>query len=247
MKIRRVPLVFLSSMVLASQCHAMILTLPNGSFENPDFTDGSGLAYIDPGLVYGWNWIGPINRIQFGVSDPTDFHFLGTTGNGANRLPAPADGYQYAFLGGWAQSVSSIQNPVSLGMIQPFTRYALGVAAINTYAQHIGSGLGTLQLSLLAGAVPVATASIDYGSFGFGQIRLLESSFTTGGDTDLLVGQELNVRVTYTADFYLGSNGYFDNLVLTATPVPEPASGLFMLGGCIGLLSLKRRKYGEAV
>ncbi len=246
MNTQRFPLILLTCAALAAQCNAAVIALPNASFESPDYADGSGLASIDRGLVAGWSYSGSQHQTQFGISDPIDLHFLGTTGNGTNRLPSPAEGYQYAFLGGTAQSVSSIQNPASLGTIQPFTRYTLDVAAINPHAQFIGGGQGTLQLSLLAGPNLVASSTIDYGSFGFGQIRLLESSFTTGDSTDLLVGKELNVRVTYTADLFFGSNGYFDNLVLTTTPVPEPEFALFV-GVFLGLLSLKRFKRGETV
>ena len=114
MKLRKVRLIVLAAIALASHCNAAVIALPNASFESPDFTDGSGLAHIDPGLVFGWNWTGPVNNTQFGIIDPNDFRFLGTTGNGVNRLPSPAEGYQYAFLGGSAQSVSSIQNPAPL-------------------------------------------------------------------------------------------------------------------------------------
>jgi hypothetical protein len=218
-----------------------MLILPNSLFESPDFADGSGLTSIDPGIVFGWNWIGPLHQTQFGIIDPDDSRFLGTTGNGANSLPSPAEGYQYAFLGGSAQSVSSIQNPGHLVTIQPFTRYTLTIAAINEDAQNTGSGLGALQLSLLAGSNSVASSSIAYSSFSFGQIRLIESSFTTGDSTDSLVGQDLNAKVTYTADFSVGSNGFFDNLVLTATPVPEPESALLILLACLGLLVAPKR------
>jgi hypothetical protein len=247
MKLRKVRLIVLAAIALASHCNAAVIALPNASFESPDFTDGSGLAHIDPGLVFGWNWTGPVNNTQFGIIDPNDFRFLGTTGNGVNRLPSPAEGYQYAFLGGSAQSVSSIQNPAPLATIQPLARYALDIAAINEYAQNTGSGLGTLQLSFLAGPNLVASSSISYDTFAFGQIQLLETSFTTGDSTDLRVGQDLNVRVTYTADFDLGSNGVFDNLVLTATPIPEPGSFALLLSTSIfwlsGLLP-QRRKLG---
>jgi len=246
MKIERICLVVLSSIAIASHCNAAVIILPNASFESPDFADGSGLVSVDPGIVFGWNWIGPLNQAQFGIIDPDDFRFHGTTGNGANRLPSPAEGYQYAILGGAAQSVSSIQNPAPLATIQPFTRYTLSVAAINEDAQNFGSGLGTLQLSLLAGPNSVASSSIAYNSFSFGQIRLIESSFTTGDSTDLLVGQDLNAKVTYTANFSFGSNGFFDNLVLTATPAPEPGTASLILVACLGLLVRRNGRHRAA-
>jgi len=246
MKVQIVRLIFLTAIALTSPCTAALIALPNASFESPDFADGSGLVFIDTGLVFGWNWTGPVHNTQFGIIDPDDSRFPGTTGNGANRLPSPAEGYQYAILGGSAQSVSSIQNPVPLGAIQPFTRYVLDIAAINERAQNLGSGLGTLQISLLAGPDAVASSSISYSSFAFGQIRLLESSFTTGGSTDSLVGQDLNVRVTYIADASFGSNGFFDNLILTATPVPEPNIIVLFVLGCLCIRVVTRQRNESA-
>jgi hypothetical protein len=223
MKLWKLRLIVLAFIALAPHGNGAQIALPNASFESPDFADGSGLVQTTPGLAYGWNWTSSLNNPQFGIIDPNDFRFLGTTGNGMNLLPSPAGGYQYAFLGGRAQSVSSIQNPTPLATIQPFTQYTLDIAAINEYAQNFGSGLGMLQLSFMAGPNEVASSSISYGSFAFGQIRLLETSFTTGDSSDVRVGLDLNVRVTFTADSDQGSNGYFDNMVLIATPVPEPA------------------------
>ena len=229
--------IYFAIVAVASICNAAVLPLPNPSFESPDFADGSGLHYITPGLVFGWNWTGPANT-QFGIVDPDDFRFQGTTGNGANRLPAPADGYQYAILGGMAGTFTSIQNPAPVAMIQPFTQYTFEVAAINEYAQHTGSRLGTLHISLLAGGNLVANSSVDYSSFDFGEMRLLQVSFTTGDSVDWTVRQDLNVRVSYGADSQFGSNGFFDNLALTATPVPEPETWVMLSVGLLFMVGL---------
>jgi hypothetical protein len=215
MKARRI---YTVAIALASACNAAEIALPNPSFESPDFADGSGEAYVESGLVFGWNFTGPG---QFGIGDPNGFRFHGTTGN-ATLLPTPADGYQYAVLGGAARSVTSIQNPAPLGTIQPLTQYTLDIAAINLDARNFGSGLGTLQISLLAGMNSMASSSLDYSSFNFGEIRPLQVSFMTGA-SDWTVGQALNIRVSVTAPSNSGANGFFDNLVLTATPVPEPS------------------------
>ena len=226
MKARRI---YTVAMAFASACNAAEIALPNSSFESPDFADGSGLAYVEPGLVYGWNFTGPVNS-HFGIGDPDDFRLHGTTGN-ATLLPPPADGYQYAVLGGGARSVTSIQNPAPIGTIQPLTQYTLDIAAINLDARNFGSGLGTLQISLLAGMNSVASSSLDYSSFNFGEIRPLQVSFMSGA-SDWTVGQALNIRVSVTAPSTSGANGFFDNLVLTATPVPEPSLA------AIGLLAV---------
>ena len=244
MNFRKPCLIALGLIAFASYCGATPIGLPNASFESPDFADGSGLVFINPGLVFGWIFTGPIHNTQFGIIDPDDYRFLGGTGN-TKLLPSPAEGYQYAVLGGSAGSVSSIQNPAPLDRIRPFTRYSLDIAAINEFAQNFGSRQGTLQLSLMAGSTLVASSNIAYDSFDFGQMRLLETSFTTGNIADSRVGRDLNIRVTYTADSAFGSNGHFDNLVLTATPtsVPEPPSITLVLFAIISALVVCNAKH----
>ena len=187
------------------------ITIPNGSFENPDFADGSGLAQITPGIYYDWNYDHvPVGGGQFAIIDSNDSRFPSTTGNG--QLPGPADGQQYAILGtGRGGQTTSITNVSPLATLQSGRTYTLSVAAGNEITSQFSSHTGSLKIALLANDAVVSENSISYATIPLGSFKLLSTSFSAGQS---LAGRPLNIRITYAAGPDAGDNGCFDNVTL---------------------------------
>jgi HpiC1 cyclase len=154
--------------------YALAITVPNGSFESPDFADGSGLVQITPGIYFDWNYDQVPVGGQFGIIDSNDSRFPNTTGDGL--LPGPADGQQYAILGtpGGFQS-TSITNVSPLGTLQNDLIYTLSLAAGNELTSQFSSHTGSLEIALLADNTVLAQNSISYATIPLGSFELLST------------------------------------------------------------------------
>ena len=190
---------------------AFSITIPNGSFETPDFADGSGLAQPTPGVYYDWNYDQvPAGGGQFIITDSNDSLFPNTTGNGL--LPGPADGQQFAILGTARGGQStSITNISPLATLQSGRTYTLSVAAGNEITSQFSLHTGSLKIAVLASDTVVAENSISYATIPLGSFKLVLTSFSAGESS---AGRPLNIRITYTAGPDAGDNGCFDNVTL---------------------------------
>jgi hypothetical protein len=198
----------------------------NFSFENDAAPNGGDVTTVPA----GW--------IAFNEAGAND---IGTERSGGgqftvnNPLTAPADGSQYAYINMFNSSVTGgiYQD---MGLLLANTDYTLTVA-IGSRADRINSpgiislvnGTDNTGLVLASGGGLPATQDTwqDY-----------TISFATGAS----VSGDLTIELSV-----LGNNSTiqadFDNVLLTTSPVPEPGTYAFSVGGLVmGFLNLRRRQ-----
>ena len=212
MHITRISIISVATLSLALSALATSIPIPNGSFEDPVFDDGSGLVYISSGPAFGWFFeLGGPNG-QFGIINPNDDRFTGSTDN-LVPLPSPADGNQYAILGtAEAGQVSSIRSG-TLGVIDSATVYTASIAAGNELTSQSSFHTGRLSLSLLAGEDVIATNFIDYSTVALGTFQSLAVQFDSLQVNQQYVGTSLGLEISYVSDIF-GDNSVFDNVTL---------------------------------
>ena len=215
-----------------------VIAVPNGSFEMPVYSDGSGLLTVSSGIFDGWNFTDAAAG-QFGIINPDDSRFPGTSG-ASGFLPSPADGLQYGVLGTAAGETASITNVSPLATIGNTTTYTLSVAVGNETALNYSSFMGTLQIALLANSTVISSNSIAYSTIPHGEFELLSTSFSSNSEP-FTVGEALNIQIAYTAGPKFGDNGIFDNVQLSAVPEPN-TSFLFFIGLIFVLMFYRKAK-----
>jgi hypothetical protein len=226
------------SLAMRSPIFAAALPVPNGSFEHPDVADGSGIAYISPGVYSEWqtDFGTALNHGHFGFSDPNDARFPNTTGNGI--LPSPADGTQFGELSVRAGDTMAIISASPITTISANNRYTLSVAAGNEIYDDWRHG--TLWIFLLAGNTPVASSSIAFESFPVSSFQDVVTSFNAIAGSQF-VGQPLYVRIAFEDNSPVGDLAIFDNVRVDVQPIPEPAS-LLPIAWAVLLAWVCRRK-----
>jgi hypothetical protein len=193
---------------IASPAQADTIAITNPSFE---IVDPLSLTQSLPG--YGiWN-NGPI------------FGWTITGGQAGSWQPGPAafpsvpDGNTIAFSNG-----ATISQTLS-ATLSPNTTYTL-----STYVGDRLDGLATnYTIQLLAGNMVLNFINGFSGDIKAGTFQDVSFSYTTGAMPMPLTG---SLGINLISD---GIQSQFDNVVLTATPVPEPGS-LALLATGLGLL-----------
>ncbi len=221
------------------QAHVMSIPVANYSYEangeQPSVADGAWTT-----IIADWT---TDNTALIVVRNPTDTQFAGAAGDGA--LPAPANG---------SQALCNL----SMSDTGKLTSVALDIPPVWQDGTPIGNGAGGLQhgitytLTVAAGqaldaTVPPINTAIEFNlpTFCLGQIYKfwLGEYRPTGGFEDFtLVGNfdscldsgggifaPVNVGDPITLSLLLGPGVFVDNVRVTISDVPEPAT-LCLLG-----------------
>ncbi len=227
----RIALLATLALLAARQSSAGIdVPVTNYSFESPALTNGDYQGdgnYPAPFTIPGWGSDGANgNGVQ-------NFIGTGAYGNGS-VLPGTADGKQAVY-------VNSSDVYQDVGKLLANTTYTLTVAAGNQPGYGPGSS-GEIELvngsnaggALLSGA-PVGPNGDPNHPLAIGNFTDFTTTFTTGGS----VSGDLTIVLAKTS----GNQVDYDNVRLTASTTPEPASlvvwGLVIAGGIV--VSRRRR------
>ena len=208
------------------------ITVQNFSFEQPDLGhDTSTTERFVSSSVPGWSSTGSAGT-GFGVADPSDRNYSGANGP---VLPGTADGAQYAFLNlpsGFGNTLTYAGS--SLGNFISGVTYSLTVALGGRRdggapPDHYGI---TLLANGLAVGVSAAAAGIADNFFD------LTYSFTA---TDAQNGMAIGIALSATNTGPRFEQANFDNVRLSDSSVPEPATLLLLSLGLAGMGALRRR------
>ena len=211
------------------------ITVPNFSFELPALSNGANNngGNGDTTTITGWTISAAAGNTNAGVYHPAS-GFTST-----NPLPAPADGNQLAYLVPDAESTSSITTSASLGTVAVNMLYTLTVALGNRN-DNLFFDSGEYTIDLLANGVSVAEASLAGSSIAHGTFTDLSATFISPA-SGAVIGESLTIRLSASSGSP-NNEGIFDNVRLTASPVPEPATSTMIVGGIAALAWLRRRR-----
>lgn len=199
------------------------VTVPNFSFEDPDYADG--LFTIN--MVPNWTVLNPSDQPNLvgAQIDPQDVEYAGSTGNNA-ALPGTAHGGQMGLL-----KLEVTPNPRSASLV---SAAALATVADNTrYTLTVAVGRRAIPnrqpydatIELLVNNVVAATLTTNGSSLAQGTFTDFSTSFATSPG-DPRTGGSLTVRLTHSKpiDVYNVFVCDFDNVRVEATALPPPAS-----------------------
>ena len=213
-----------------AEVQADSIFIPDFSFEDVDYADGTGAF----DLVPGWTRTGGGGNAS-GVFDSTDTFFPGTSG--AGNLPAPGHGQQTSFL--HVADFGSVDwfSAASLGIIQPNTTYTLTVAigVSLDFPVPVNAGQGSIFIRR-SGFLQAAQTTFSPHTLTPGTFTDFTTTFTTG-ESGGFIGEPFSVGVGYGGPISSGIKA--DNVRLDATVVPEPTAAAFLLSS--SLLLLRRR------
>ncbi len=219
------------------------ITVPNYSFENTLGFTATGGAGVGQGIVEG-NWL-------YQTSNPVDV--AGTQDQSVSPgNPVGTDGNNWAFLnlsGPGGTTYGMITSAATVTTIAPSTTYDLTVS-VGENVQTGGYDLsGNFTVSLLANGVAIATSPVQLGvDLTKGAFTDISTSFTSpaSGGVD---GQNLTIQLYSVADGrgnippeLGGEQSLFDNVRLSANPVPEPSTVVLGGLGVATLLIAARRR-----
>lgn len=217
----------------ATLTQAATITVPGGDFENVTAgPSSSSVGQINNGSP---NWVGTAgpNGGTMGV-----FEVLGQTPGGDtnpnfgtffNGVDLSANGYYVGFT----QGIGTRYTNTLTDTYQANTTYT--VSALVGHSYEAAAGSYTLQLEDVTTGTPLAIAT---GTFPGSDAVTATASFSTNDILGLTaVGH--GIRIAYVSG--AAGSQTFDNVTLTSSPVPEPASlGLMMVAGAG--LALRRRQ-----
>lgn len=192
------------------------VTVPNFSFESPDWGDGAGSLESTP--IPFWTKTGD-NRVM----DSNDGQFSGTTGSGS--LPSPADGEQYHL---------PIIRAVGESVLLTSAGWLTTAVAGETYTLTVAAGqrkkspcVDEYEIRLLFNGSIVASTNLLASVIAADSFQDMTVSYTALADD---AGAGITVQLAYTdADDNGSGFGCFDNVRLTTTaeevvgtPIPVP-------------------------
>ena len=235
-----------------SSAQAFNIPLENASFEAPEQTVAPvpNAGFFDFETPLGWELYDPNSLIPDNASLETSF--TGGLKPSAAFFANIPDGEQistiYLITPG-AGEVGLAQSSVTT--IEPNTTYTLSAAVLNTPGLPgiaIFEGFPGYRLELLAGDTVIAvddnTLAVDEGDFVTASV-----SYTTSKN-DIYLGEALSLRlINLNLDNDSNPNGgngievNFDNVILSATSVPESQSTLVYLLGGIALITVKKKVF----
>jgi len=203
------------------------VAVANGSFELPNLNDGAFTG--DFSTVPGWVGSGGANTFVTGIQDSNDVKYAGTTGD--NPLPATGDGFQFAYVQGGTQAITTTSD---LGLVAPNTTYVLTVAVGDPLNEPTNTAylLSLLDSGIAFASITAPTALVN-GDFVDATLIFTTGNTVTGGSLAIRLGNGG------------GSQVNFDNvrlaIAVAAAAVPEPATAALGLMGIAGLMM--RRRY----
>jgi hypothetical protein len=201
----------------------------NGSFEDPQNSPGGATG----GSLPGW------------TGDTGTNYYFGNTTQGNTGL-VPVNGTQLAFVNNFTNN-AALTHGISQTLTDTLvgnTLYTLSayfgwrsdnsksVGKLQLFAGGTASGGGVVGGTLLAST----NVALTQGNFVLGSVSFSVSS------SDPLIGQAISIRLggTPVADGFAQIN--FDQVTLTATAIPEPASTALLGAGLLGLGFARRRR-----
>jgi hypothetical protein len=203
---------------------AATITVPNFSFE-----DGSGHYTNTP---------------TSSTAIPNWTTHLAPGGDAWSVTPAqvgiplyPTNGSHYLFTGAEAGTTNSFSTNSSLGLITDAT-YTLSVdlgRGSGTYPT-----LGTYTIALVNETTLAVLAFNTLLSSSINPTNTFQSFSLAYTPTIGFVGTNLGIELSYTSTGLSNSRGYFDNVQLSAVPVPEPSTYVLVEFGLMGLVALIR-------
>jgi hypothetical protein len=206
----------------AKPSFAGLLTINNPSFENPVVTSPNYYTYGTQGQssVTGWDIAG---AGAAGVQDTA--HFVGDVS------PAP-DGAQFGFLNNGTFDQTTLSQTLAYNL-QPDTQYTLTIDVSGRSATSINPGTGysiTLYggASALGAVTPITPPTMVWTP--------LSATYTSPHVVTPGTPLEIQIAIQVNSTF---EQLDFDNVTLSATPVPEP--GTWKIAGALLLAPLAFR------
>ncbi len=221
---------------------ARALDVPNFSFETPGAGDqgvaqnGDYIGFNDPSSTFVPDW---------NFNDPA-----GYSGTVSTRFPsAPAgtaDGSRIAFLNIDDSSAATITSDSPVATLIGDTNYELTVAVGNSPGTGAYLDPGTVYLNLLAvpnggSSIVAVYAEVDESDIPDGTIKNFTLTLTAA-EAQPYLGDGLEIQLEGQDPTASSSNTYqpvFDNVRLTSSSVPEPATWSALLAG-LGLIVVMR-------
>ena len=259
---RTAPVVAIAALVaitlavaVAQPAHAVLIIVPNASFENPNVADNT--FTFSPATIPNWTFTHSTTTngiIDSGVWDPVNADYPGSTGNNA-ALPGAAQGGQnaYIYLDQDTNTVpetliGELTTAAPLTTIQSNTLYTLTVALgrANDPAVPTGVNTGDVEISLVSSGFPLASLEISPNQMPKGTFTNFVLQFETFEDYPF-AGEELSARITH---MYSGPGAVsldIDNVRFQADPIPEPGSAslaLLVMGAVLPTIRRTRRRRG---
>jgi len=243
MKLRALPLLCSLAVVsLGTTAHAVVIPVPNASFESPVLADGTSSAPITGWTATGSNFLAP-------AYNPVNANYAGATGG---NLPGTANGAQAAdiFTGGAGGGTLTTTAPVTTFLANTTYTLTVAIGARLDYSNGQGMSIHGAVISLLGnGGMTAGSLTFDTTTLTKGTFADFTTTFTTGASGGL-VGQGLWISL---GTFSEGSMAIdFDNVRLTDSNVavggnvPDAGSTAALLGlSLVGLFGL-RRKFAAA-
>lgn len=235
----RTPALALLAALAATASSAVEILITNPGFENP--ATGAG-TFVTDSAPSGWSTYGSLNfsNRTVGVLNPGGTTLYGSVPGGSNV------GVVFLSSGGApASSPAGFQQTLSATLANN-TTYTFSVSVGNIandsthpHNQFDFSGFPGYRLELVAGSTVVAS---QQNAVAPAEGTFVTTSFTyTTDDDDPLAGSTLAIRLL-NLDASAGLEVNFDNVSLTATAVPEPATAAAALG-LVFLGAATRRRF----
>lgn len=219
-------MVGVGAMLAGVAAHAAIVPITNSSFETPaTTTPGQVITLGGAGVLPGW-----------------------TTTSGPNSRYFKLFGSAYFNPHDQVQTLVADLNPIGTGKFESFTveqTLTTQTVAGQSYvlSLYMGSnGTEQPQASFQLQFNGVTVASVTPASLADASTNPLVQ-YSTTPFTAAASGQ--SIKIIFSAANTSNVNGQqviFDAFELTAVPVPEPSSGLILLGPVLGMLAVRRRR-----